>query len=193
MSQPAPSESTESTRDLLSRFRNGEAQAADLLFQRYLIVMRRWARGRLPRYARDLADTEDIVQEALTRAFRHLGTFEDKGVGAFQAFLREIVNNRIRDEIRRALRRPGHDELSSGRASAGASPLEEAIGAERTERYEAALSRLRPIDRQAIVGRIELQQSFEELAMALGKPTANAARAATLRAIEHLVEEMDHV
>ena len=57
-------------------------------------------------------------------------------------------------------------------------------------RYEAALARLRPDDREAIVARLELQYSYDELAVALGKPTANAARVAVLRAMSRLADQM---
>jgi RNA polymerase sigma-70 factor (ECF subfamily) len=72
------------------------------------------------------------------------------------------------------------------------SPLEHAIGREGIERYEAALQRLKPADREAIVARLELQQSYEEVAVALGKPTANAARVAVTRALARLLRELDH-
>ena len=45
--------------------------------------------------------------------------------------------------------------------------------------------------REAIVARIELQYGYEELALALGKPTANAARVALKRAVARLLEEMN--
>ena len=51
---------------------------------------------------------------------------------------------------------------------------------------------LKPPDRDAIVARIELQQSYEEVAMALGKPNANAARMAVTRALARLIEAMQH-
>jgi DNA-directed RNA polymerase specialized sigma24 family protein len=40
------------------------------------------------------------------------------------------------------------------------------------ERYERALQQLSEADREAIVGRLELGYSYEELAEALGKPSA---------------------
>ena len=58
------------------------------------------------------------------------------------------------------------------------------------ERYEAALQKLRPRDREAIVARVERQQSYEEIAAALGKGNANAARVAVTREIARLVEQM---
>ena len=71
--------------------------------------------------------------------------------------------------------------------------LEAAIGQEAVERYEAALARLRPDDREAIVARVELDCSYEEVAQALGKPTAGAARVAISRALVRLAEEMNRV
>ena len=56
--------------------------------------------------------------------------------------------------------------------------------------YEAALSRIRPADREAIVSRLELQFTYEELAVALAKPSASAARVAVMRAMKRLMEEM---
>jgi len=53
---------------------------------------------------------------------------------------------------------------------------------------------LRPEEREAIVARIELGYTHEELAGMLGKPSANAARMAVERAIVRLARCMreDH-
>ena len=63
--------------------------------------------------------------------------------------------NRIRDEIRRSGRAPASTELDENQPDRGASPLDEAIGAEAVERYEAALARLRPEEREAVVAGLE--------------------------------------
>jgi RNA polymerase sigma-70 factor (ECF subfamily) len=68
--------------------------------------------------------------------------------------------------------------------------LEAAIGAEAVEHYEAALQRLRGEERELIVARIELGLTYSELAGALGKPSADAARMAVGRALVRLAEEM---
>jgi DNA-directed RNA polymerase specialized sigma24 family protein len=73
---------------------------------------------------------------------------------------------------------------------AGQSPLEEAIGREAVERYERALQRLRPEEREAIIARVEMGYRYEELAEMLGKPTADAARKTAQRALVRLAEEM---
>lgn len=181
----------ESTMDLLARAKQGEERAIAQLFERCLPSLRRWARGRLPGYARDLSDTQDIVQEAILSTLHRLDSFESRHQGALQAYLRQAVVNRIRDEIRRVGRRPVPTELDEAHPDVAPSPLEHAIGREGLERYEAALQKLRPSDREAIVARMELQQSYEEVAIALGKPNANAARVAVTRALAKLIQEMD--
>ena len=100
--------------------------------------------------------------------------------------------NRIREELRRKARRPAAAMINESLPSVEPSPLEEAMGAELSARYERALSRMRPEERDVIVGRIELDLSYEELAQALGRPTANAARSAVVRAMIRLAEEMAH-
>ena len=180
----------ESTFVLIHRARSGDQDALDRLFARHLKPLQRWASGRLPRWARDMASTDDLVQETLLQTFKRIEDFEPRGVGALQAYLRQAVLNRIRDELRRKGRKPQSVELDDLHVAKDSSPLEEAIGHEAVEHYERALERLRPEDRDAIIARVELGLSYEELAEALGKPTPDAARKAAQRALVRLAEEM---
>ena len=45
-------------------------------------------------------------------------------------------------------------------------------------------------EREAIIGRVEMEYSYEDLADALGKPSPEAARKAARRALLRLAEEM---
>lgn len=177
------------TIDLLERFKQGDEEAVAVLVERSLPPLRRWARGRLPRWARSLTDTQDLVQDAVLRALPRLKSFEARYPGALQAYLRQAIANHIRDEIRKVGTRPTAD-LPEDQPDTAPSPLEQVVGHDNFERYEAALERLRPIDREAIIARVELQQSYEEVAIALGKPNADAARMAVSRAIRNLVQIM---
>jgi RNA polymerase sigma-70 factor (ECF subfamily) len=181
----------DSTAELITRARTGDRDSLEVLVDRCLPPLRRWARGRLPRYARDLLDTEDLVQETVS-SLRHLDSFDARREGALQAYLRQAVVNRIRDEIRRVGRRPNRVELDDDHPHDEASPLEEAIGHELLDRYEAAIATLKPEEREAIVARIELQYSYEQVAEALGKPSSDAARMTVARALLRLAEVMDH-
>ena len=180
----------ESTFSLIERARAGDKQALERLFARHLQPLQRWATGRLPQWARDLADTDDLVQDTLLRTFKRIESFEPRRVGALQAYLRNAVLNRLRDELRRRGRVPESSNLEGIEVEATDSPLETAIGRERVEAYEEALARLQPVEREAIIGRVELGYSYEELALMLEKPTAEAARKTAQRALVRLAEEM---
>ena len=187
---PAPRERLDSTIALLERARAGDADALDRLFARHVKPLRRWISGRLPKWARDMADTDDLVQDALLQTFKRIEVFDPRGPGALQAYLRQAVFNRVRDELRRKGRRPESTDLDNVDLASDQSPLEDAIGSEAVDRYERALQRLRPEDREAIVARVELGYTYEELAEALGKPTPDAARKAAQRALLKLASEM---
>ena len=178
------------TADLVDRVKLGDRQALDELCARFLPALRRWASGRLPRWTRDLMDTDDLVQETVVRAIKRLDAFEPRHEGALQAYFRQAIVNRIRDEVRRAARAPAAAELNDTISDHGASPLDEAIGQEAVQRYEEALLRLRPEEREAIIARIEMECSYQEIAQALAKPSADAARMSVSRALVRLAEEM---
>jgi RNA polymerase sigma factor (sigma-70 family) len=176
--------------ELLARARAGDELALNDLCARYLPRLQKWAHGRLPQWARGGAvETVDIVHDTLAQVVQRLGTFEPRHDGAFQAFLRTSLHNRICDQIRWAKRRPT-DALATDRPDEGPSPFELAIGVEARERYEAALQRLKAPDREAIIARIELGHSYPEVARALGKPTVAAAHVAVSRALVKLAKEM---
>ena len=138
-----------------------------------------------------MADTQDLVQETLFQTFKGIKRFEPRGEGALQAYLRQAILNRIREELRRAKRRPPKGELDSQAQDDNIrSPLEEAIGKEALDRYERALAKLRRQDRALVVARIELGYTNQEIAELFGKPTPNAARMAAERAIIRLAQEM---
>jgi RNA polymerase sigma-70 factor (ECF subfamily) len=179
------------TVDLVRRARAGDAGALDDLCARYLPRLRRWAHGRLPARTRGAIDTHDLVQDTLFQVVRRINEFEPRHDGAFQAYVRQALLNRLRDEIRRADRRPAAP-LDNGRPASDPSPLEEAISKEALDRYEAALQRLRPEDREAIIVRIEMGCSYPEVAEALGKPSIPAAHMAVSRAVARLAKEMAH-
>ncbi len=145
----------------------------------------------MPRKSRGLLDTDDLVQNTLLRTVRRLGDFETSHPGAFQVYVRQVLINQIRDLGRRGARRPDEDELIEEIDDPGPSPLEAAIGSDMVERYEAALARLEPAAREAIVARVEMGWSYAQVAEVLGKPSADAARMTVARALSRLAEEMD--
>jgi RNA polymerase sigma-70 factor (ECF subfamily) len=179
----------ESTISLVHRARDGNQTALGILCQRYLPRMQRWASGRLPGYARDLLATDDLVQDAFFQTVTHIGDFRSEREGAFQAYVRQVLLNRIRDQVRRPHVMRTLDNAPEP-AHPSASPLEKLVSRETLERYEAAMARLRPEDREAVVARVEMAGTYQELAEVLGKPSADAARMAVGRALVRLAKEM---
>jgi RNA polymerase sigma-70 factor (ECF subfamily) len=188
--QDAPA-AADNTADLLERARAGDREALEALFARHIPRLRQWASGRLPRWARDVADTSDLVQDTVFATFKHLETFEARGDGALQAYLRQAIVNRIRNAFRRAASQPATQDLDSRLPDEGTSPLEAAIGSQTLEQYEAGLQRLEPEDRDAVMARVELGLSYAEVADVLGKPSPDAARMAVVRALVKLAEAMN--
>ena len=182
----------ESTQELVQRARSGDQAALDSLFTRYESRLRRWAHGRLPASARGALETRDLVQDTLIKVFQKLPVFEPRHPGAFRDYVWTTLWNAIRDIARAQTRRGPSDAIESDIPSPAPSPLEQAMGSEVFARYEAAMDRLRPEEREAVIARVELGLSHAEVAEALGKPSAAAAHMAVSRALVRLAEEMAH-
>lgn len=182
--------SDEPTIELVLRARAGDRLAVEALLQRCLPSLTRWAHGRLPAAARGAIDTGDLVQDAVLHTLQRLDAFEPRHVGAMQAYLRQSVVNRIRDEVRRVTRRPAAAPLEEEHPSDATSPLESAIQAESYERYRRALDELKPRDREMVVARVEVQWSLTEIAQRFSLPSADAARMAVSRALKRLSAQM---
>jgi len=186
----SPLLSDQPTIELVVLARGGDRGAMEALLERCLPPLKRWAHGRLPAVARGNLDTGDLVQEAALHILGNLDRFEPRHVGAMQAYLRQSVINRIRDEVRRFGRRPPPLELPEDHPSDRTSPLELAIQAEKYDRYREALTRLGARDREMIVARIEVQWSLAEIAHRFGLRTVDAARMAVSRAVKRLTQDL---
>lgn len=187
--QPA-SEALLLTQELLQRAKTGDQIALDALMARYRPRLERWASGRLPGYARSLLDTGDLVQETLIRALKGLGQIEIRGPGGFQAYIRQAILNRIRDQVRSARRRPGV-QMPEHIEDRKPSPLESAIGTDLLDRYELALAHLSEDERRLLHLRVELDFTYPEIA-AIMERSPDAARMAAQRALCKLAEIMGH-
>jgi RNA polymerase sigma-70 factor (ECF subfamily) len=186
----APLISDEPTIELVVRAREGDRLAVEALLERCIPSLKRWAHGRLPLAARGSLDTSDLVQETVLHGLRRLDHFQPRHVGAMQAYLRQSVINRIRDEVRRISRQPAPVELSDEPASDLTSPLEGAIKTEAYERYRDALQDLSTRDREMIVARVEAQWTVQEIAQKFGMRTTDAARMAVSRALRRLADRL---
>ena len=182
--------SDEPTIELVVRAQAGDRQAVEALLQRSIPYLKRWAHGKLPSAARNNLDTGDLVQDTVLHVLRRLDTFQPRHVGAMQAYLRQSVLNRIRDEVRRIGRHPVSCELPNDMPSEQPSPEEQAVQTEAVSKYHEALGLISSRDRQLVVLRIEAQWTYEEIANHSTMPSPDAARMAVSRALRRLLDSL---
>jgi RNA polymerase sigma-70 factor (ECF subfamily) len=186
MAVSLPQPALDTTCNLVARARQGDRAALELIAGRYQSALARFAHGRVPASARGLVDTCDVVQLAVVNTLGRLDSIDVTPSGSLLAYLRRAVLNQVRDQIRRAQRRPATGELPSDLVARDRDPLDQVIGEETFERYESALSRLPSDQQEAFVMRIEMDCGYREIAEALGRPTAEAARMLVRRAVRAL-------
>ncbi len=179
-----------STTRLLNNLNDGDIAARDVLIARYLPKLRRWAHGRLPSYGRDLADTDDLVQITLLRALNHLEEFESQRPGAFLAYLRTILMNVLRDEIRRTQRRNLSLSVSISELEDKTSLVANMVGSDVVDAYDKALLKMPEEKRMAVIMRIEFDMSYQEIADELERDSANGTRMMIIRALTDLARVM---
>lgn len=127
------------------------------------------------RMVRDRSVAEDLAQEAFTRAFEHLSTYNQQR--RFLSWFFQILHNVTIDYLR--LKRPAIvslDDLentacrATGRTSAEASPHAQAEQAELAHAMDAALAQIRPEYREAVILRYREDLSVQEIAETMDLP-----------------------
>jgi RNA polymerase sigma factor (sigma-70 family) len=181
--------SDEPTIELVIQAKAGSRVAVEALLERCLPQLQRWAHGRMPAVARGSLDTSDLVNDAAMHLLQRIDLFRPQHVGALQAYLRQSIVNRIRDEVRRVNRRPEVTQLTEDCCSDSTSPIEVAIREEVYEHYRQALGTLTPKDREIVIARVEAQWSHAQIAERFGLPTVAAASMAISRALRRLTEK----
>lgn len=168
-----------------------ETPSVDVLVQRCLPSVQRWAHRKVPRGSRGDFDTKDLVQEAALRMLKRRSVFRPRHAHSVQAYLRRTVLNLVRDEARRLARRPaivdlGTEELPCDKTG----PIDIIFRHELRARYEAALLTLRPKDQRLIIASIERERHVNEIAQMCGLRSPAAARVAVTRAWNRLVQKL---
>jgi RNA polymerase sigma factor (sigma-70 family) len=186
--RPAPA--LDATIDLIARVQTGDQTAWDTLINRYLRPLKQLGHNRLRGHARSMADTDDVVQDALIKTIRRLGQVDCRNRGALSAYLRRAVLNRIVDAARSSSRLGGNGAAADDCVDQKPSPLDHVLGKEETARYRAALKLLSPRDRQLIVLRLHQRVPYRELAQQLGLSSPDAARMASMRALLRFAEAL---
>jgi len=170
---------------LLHAARSGDRAAQQDLYARCLPLMRRWARGWLPRTHRGLNDADDLVQNAMLRTWHRLADFEVRGASSFLGYLHQVLLNEVRGELRRCGRQGIAVECDESLPAADHTPIDEVLQLERECAYASALGRLSGRQRRHIEMRVEQGLSFGEIA-ALTGGSKDGARMMVARALRSL-------
>jgi RNA polymerase sigma-70 factor (ECF subfamily) len=185
--------------DLVRRARAGEEEAERLLFERHAPRLRAIVRRRLRGILRRKVGESDVLQEAYLVAHQRMADFDDRGDGSFHRWLSQILENKIRDELRRHLgagKRDVRQEVSQAADSPPPSALARdpspsivAMREEERARVEAAMASLSDEHRLLLGMAHEQGLAIAEIARRLGK-NADAVYKAYGRATQALARRL---
>jgi RNA polymerase sigma-70 factor (ECF subfamily) len=144
------------------------------------------------------SEAGDVVQEVFLKVFRSIGSF--RGQSSLKTWIYRITVNEAHNSRRWAFRHRRHEvDLDADEPNARnwgetipdncTSPYDEALNHERREIIEAALGRMNPIFREAVVLRDMSDLSYEEIAEVLGL-SLGTVKSRIMRGREALREEL---
>lgn len=171
--------------ELLVAWKDGDRNAADELIARYFDPVCRFFRSKLG------DDVDDLIQRTFLDCLASHERF--RGEGSFRSYLFSIAHHRLYDHLRKAQRRPAHEDLGAmSIRDLGTTPSRAAARGEESEILREALDAL-PLDH-----RIALELAYwedmsgPEIAIALGIG-ANTVRSRLSRARTALREAIEAV
>lgn len=176
--------------DLVLMFRAGQAEAFDVLFDRYYVSVYNFARIML----RESAGAEEILQDSFLAVARSIKTYEPRG--QFRTWLMRIVRNRClnRLESQRVRREMLVDEQAPivlQYPSREPTPLQQALADEQMTRIHQAVQDLPDRQREAITLYAFEEMSYLQIAGVLDLPI-NTVKTLIHRARASLAESLNH-
>jgi len=170
---------------LIDRILSGRIDAFGDLVQPYMRSLNRFAQHKL----QNEAEAEDVVQQSILLAFRHLRQFRRDA--SFSTWLRAIAINEVLGLLQRRslLQVPLREPVAADLADTASSPLAQCEQKERAERLHQALIRLPEKYRLMIQLRDLAELSITETARSLSLSSA-AVRTRHHRARKLLVRSL---
>ena len=167
--------------ELLKRFKEGDVDAFETLFRQFQADVYGW----ILKIVRDRGVAEDLTVETFWRIYKARTRFDPEA--AFGSWARRIATNLAIDHIRS--RRP-EQELPSQLPSPEVQ--DSALRRETRRMIESAFRRLPPTLQVAATLALIEERSYEEIAVALGKPIG-AIRTRVFRAVRLLRKQLERV
>jgi len=168
---------------LVERYRQGDPQAAEALFARYVERLTEMVRWQMAPALRRRLDPEDAVHSAYRSFFVRArnGEFVLERSGDLWRLLVTITLNKLRRQIvhHRAQKRSVHKDRSlddgalHAEIASGPSPLEALAAADELESF---MKRLSPLERQVLELRLR-ESRWDEIAAATGRSERTVRRA----------------
>ena len=179
--------------ELIATARTGDRGAFGRLYSRYARMVHGIALSRLRSQ-----DADDVVQEVFLKVFRNIGSF--RGQSSLKTWIYRITVNEAHNARRWFFRhRRAEVELDKTPEDArnlkeiipdrSRSPFDAAFDREQHVMIEAALERINPIFREAVVLRDITDLAYEEIAEVLGV-SLGTVKSRILRGREALREEL---
>jgi RNA polymerase sigma-70 factor, ECF subfamily len=171
--QPAPESADSDGLRLIEALRAGEPYAYEELLNRFQQPVYNLALRLLD----DPAESSDVVQEVFLKVFRNIGAF--RGQSSLKTWIYRITVNEAHNARRWFFRHRGReveldanpDEARNWREvipDSSVSPFDQAFEREQHSMIEAALQKISPVFREAVVLRDITDLSYEEIADILG-------------------------
>lgn len=157
--------------DLVTRCLRGENQAWEELLRAHS----RKVYNLCYRFSGRAVEAEDLTQEIFIKIFQTLRTY-DAGQGTFSTWLNRVARNHLVDHYRRTrkdrLTSSLEEDLGSLEEGPGAvvGPMVQLEARERKELLQAALARLSPDMREAVILRDFQDLDYQEIAQILNVP-----------------------
>lgn len=200
--------SYKTTQHLVALAQEGDRTALEQLCQIYGERVLWIVRFRMGREIRSKLDSMDVVQDAFVLALQDLEDFTYRDEGDFLRWMSRIVENRIRDNIKklhaekRSIRKEvslRNRTLATERSAAGAagpiattSPSVIVSQREDLDKLDRAIDKLRPEYREAIILRKIEGLSYKEIGDQLGK-SADAVGMLVSRAMISLINTFERI
>lgn len=190
------------TLELLARAKDGDKEALGRALARYAEPIRRIVRARMGKPLRRLVDSGDIVQEAIIVALRNWSSYDVRDEATLIKVLAKIAQRQVTDladkaaakkrDVKReiSLNGTGSDDDAPGidLPKEETSMLDRQIRRERQELLDDCLAELPEMQRELILLRDIACDSWQRIAVELGKPSESAARNAYALAMARLTQ-----
>jgi RNA polymerase sigma-70 factor (ECF subfamily) len=189
---------------LVQRAKRGDRSAMALLLERHAPALRRGLAGRIPARLRSVLSEDDVMQQSHLDAALGIDRFEDRGPGAFPAWMGAIARFNLLDAIsmlEAEKRGGGRVRLDVGHAGDSHTQLYERLGTashtpsrvvardEARSALERALETL-PVPYRRVVDMYDLQgRPIEDVAAELGR-SPGAVYMLRARAHDRLKEQL---